>query len=158
MIQFIVDTLLTRAKPVPHPFVKVAVVARQEELTEEEPEVETTLWGKGKTVKAKVTRSEDGFEYDITPDGKNKLKLMPLDDFDRQVLHEYNVNPKNEKVQVLSANYKLVKPYVLSKNYTYKEMSLLIDPKMSVSTLQRIGPRIKEAAKRRQAAKAPTLA
>jgi len=153
-IQAIVDLFMSRAKPIDHPFVaRVSVVPiQEEEVQEDKPEIETTLWGKDKTVKAKVTRTADGFEYDITPGGKNKLKVMPLDIFDRQVLQEHNIDPRNEKVQVLSANYQVVKPYVLSNNYTYKEMSLLIEPKMSVSTLQRIGPRIKEASRRRQEA------
>ncbi len=160
IIQTLVDFFMTRPKPINHPFTKTEVAVVQEEEVQEEDNsnVEQTLWGKDKVVTATVKRSDDGFEYDITPDGKNKLKLIPLDSFDRQVILEHNNDLKNVKSQVLSANYKLVKPYVLSKNYTYKEMALLIEPKMSVSTLQRIGPRVKEASKRRQAAKAPTPA
>ena len=158
IIQTLVDLLMVRPKPIEHPFGHSVVSQAQEEEVQEEEDstIEQTLWGSDKIVKAKVVRSDDGFEYDIKPDGKNKLKLMPLDDIDRQVIREHNANPKNEKSQVLSANYKLVKPYVLSKNYTYKEISLIIEPKMSISTLQRIGPRIKEASKRRQAIQTPT--
>lgn len=155
MIQFLIDTFLIRPKPVVHPFVKSSEIPRQEEEVEEDdPTIEETLWG-GKVVKAKVKHDETGFEYDKDHGQRNKLKPIDLDKFDKDVLRAWNTNPKNAKIQIHSANYKLVKPYVLSKDYTYKEIALLMNK--SISWVQRIGPRVKDAAKARQASEATTL-
>lgn len=151
MIRYLTSLLVPRAKPVEHPFVKVQRErephGQDEDVEEEESGYEETSWGEGRVVNAKATFDEDGFEFELS-DLKNRLKPIPLDIFDLDVLTAWNrANPDKE---IIRANYKLLKPYIISQKVhgmNYKGIGAVLN--YSESWVQRIAPRIKEAARNR---------
>ena len=137
MISFLTD--MFRQSKTPSPFKKVVKqVDRQQEEVEPEENIVSTTWGQSKVVKAIHLSTPDSEEWTIE-DNKTKLKNIDLDRFDRSVI---------QKKGLISANYKKVKPYVLSGTYSNKEIALLLN--VSKSWVERLTPRIKEAASERR--------
>lgn len=119
----------------PSPFKKIVKqIVRHEHEVETEENIVSTTWGQSKVVKAIHLSTHDSEEWTIE-DNRTKLKNIDLDRFDRNVI---------QKKGLISANYKKVKPYVLAGTYSNKEIALLLS--VSKSWVERLSPRIKEAA------------
>lgn len=128
-------------KRIPHPF---STTNKESFVVPEEVKVESdvvsTTWGT-KIVNARhtsdtTTRSE---EWSIENENAIRLKAVDLDDFDKAVIRSKKIN---------IANYKLVKPYVISGAYTNNEIAIALNA--SKSWVERLTPRIKEAIKERR--------
>jgi DNA-directed RNA polymerase specialized sigma subunit len=108
--------------------------------------VEAVKWGADRVVNATVRREVDGYEFEMQDASATKLRPVPIDDIDKQVVREWNAS-KPATQQISLNNYKLIKPYVLAGDRTYKEIGIVLG--LSESLVQRYGPRIKEAVKKR---------
>jgi hypothetical protein len=122
------------------PKMKTKKVPVIEKVEEEDDNYQDIKWGAGKIVKGKVIENEEVnlFEWEVAPDGRNRLKGMELDEFDWLVIREKGLKPDS---------FKLAKPYIVS-GWEYKEVAKILG--YSVSWVQKIGPAVKEAAKRRK--------
>lgn len=123
----------------PHPFTKSK---RTELVKESDPvpeDIIDTTWGKNKVVKVKHKVSEDGEEWDMQFNAKDRVLPSQLDQFDLNVIADKNVN---------RINYKLVKPFVLTGDFSNAEIALALS--RSKSWVERIAPRVKEAIKHRK--------
>lgn len=119
------------------------------DVEEEDDGWEDGTWGKS-TKRLKFTKHEGGAEFDLG-DGKNRLKMVQLDEYDMEVLQEYN-RGKDKKRHITPAHMIKVKRYLVNQKekYSYKEIAQLIN--MSQSYVQKIGPRVKDAMRLRAAA------
>jgi len=134
-------TDLFKPTSTPHPFKKKVVVDRFHHVEEVEPEdnIVSTSWGKSKVVKAKHVTTDKFVEWSIEEKDSVRLKSVDLDKFDLAVIRE-------KKLSI--ANYRLVKPYVISGEYTNKEIATILTA--SKSWVERLTPRIKEAVRNRR--------
>jgi len=137
-------------RPIDHPFRVVNSEPSRIAVDPVEPEEErvSAKWGnRVETIKREF--ADDGAVWDRSTEEPNRLKPVDLDSFDWAVIRANNLSPNN---------FKLCKPYVLAQlagdKLTYSEIGVILG--FSESWVQRLGPRIKEAAKERAKASTPT--
>lgn len=126
-------------KKIPHPFTtndKPSFVVSQD--VEPIDNIISTTWGMSNIVKAKHTSNDKFEEWEIEGNRFVRLKAVDLDKFDIDIIRQRQIN---------RANYKLVKPYVIAGTYTNSEIANVLSA--SKSWVERLTPRIKEAARNR---------
>lgn len=136
------------AEAIDHPFViKQAANVRQydkEDVEQLDEKIVETTWGQDKVVKAKHESFDGGEAWELDNGKKTgRLKSIDLDEFDWHVIREKDINPNS---------FKLLKPYIVA-NWKYKDIAPIIG--YSLSWVQDIAPRVKEAIKLRK--KAPIV-
>jgi hypothetical protein len=130
-----------------HPFTYSAPTTEPTPEKKKAPSIKKTTWGKAKNVEV-VFREDDEYAdaswaLPECDDDMKEQELPPLalDDFDKEVIKETGVD---------IVGYRRLKPYVLA-GWTYPETTKVIN--FSVRWMQERGPKIKEAERRRKAAK-----
>ena len=140
----LLKSLLT-PDPTPHPFQR-GHVSNVVDIPQAAPGVESVKWGQNRIVSATVQTQGTSIEWDTGDKGGDRLKPVDLDSYDMEVIRGRQINP---------SKYKLVKPYVIAGEWTNAEIAKVIG--MSVSWVERMAPRVRDAAKlRRDASPSPT--
>ncbi len=125
--------------PTPHPFrQKTKPQFVQAVDVDTVDNVTTTTWGKDKVVQVVKTSTDKSEEWEVTKKKSVRLKALTLDNFDKAVCHDKNISV---------VNFRLVKPYVVSGDYSNKDIALILG--MSKSWVEGIAPRVREAAANR---------
>ena len=141
-------------KGIEHPFGQKTIAFDYVEKVEAEKVegFEKATWGKNKVVEVKVSHDLENnkFSWGLDIDKKDYLKPTALDKFDWQVIRQFNSTTDKKEKQISPDKFKLVKPYILRPDITYKEIAAVLG--YSVSWVQRIAPRVKDAIKLRNAA------
>lgn len=134
----ILDILLPKVNPLPNPFVNSSDnhIEYKEEFASNYQKIN---WG-NEIKSVKFTKDEKSKSWELADKGEVKLKPVDLDKYDMDII---------KSTSVKANAFKLVKPYVLA-DYKYKDIAKTLG--YSLSWVQRIAPRVKEAAKIRSTA------